>query len=58
MSKHDTKLQAALTRLASMFEYGNLIMSATPVDFIYLVCSELEQLREKVKLLEKDEIIK
>jgi hypothetical protein len=58
MAKHNKKLDDALARLASMFEYGNLIMSTTPVDFIYLVCSELEQLREKVKLLEKDEIIK
>lgn len=58
MVKHNKKLDDALDRLASMFEYGNLIMSATPVDFINLVCSELEQLREKVKLLKKDEIVK
>lgn len=49
MKGKQAKIDAALDRLADMFEGGNLLASADPVGFIDAVVEELKDLRQRVK---------
>lgn len=49
MKGKQAKIDAALGRLADMFEGGNLLASADPVGFLNTIADELADLRRRVK---------
>lgn len=53
----DRKLQKALDGLASLYEYGELLLASNPAEFMSRVVDEIKQLRQDRKTY-MDELFK